>query len=287
MKLIRAHWTLHPSKAKGLYFDETGRPRSPWYDNEIVSKLMTEAAVARELDINYELSVEGVVFKEFRESHILRGKYEVNPGLVVIRYFDFGRVNGTLFSQKDNMGRIRFFHEIVLEKSGTHEQGKVVQAFSANLPADEGFRDYGDPAGNYAHHSKSTDPDDTEKTDFEILASFGIDASPGVSGSIQARRRARIEITKMKLCERIDGQETIMVHESCVTLITALQSEYRYVEDITGKITDEVEEVHPFEDVVDCFAGTILEEYTPRTLNKTPKRQQNKVRRNKFTGRPY
>ncbi len=49
MKGVRLHWSLHPDKAQGLYYDETGKPRSPWYDNEIEAKQMTKAAVAREL----------------------------------------------------------------------------------------------------------------------------------------------------------------------------------------------------------------------------------------------
>ena len=75
MKGVRLHWSLHPDKAQGLYYDETGKPRSPWYDNEIEAKQMTKAAVARELDISYEMSVEGIVYPEFRESHILKSKY--------------------------------------------------------------------------------------------------------------------------------------------------------------------------------------------------------------------
>jgi len=49
---LRMHWTLHPDKAKGLWIDQTGRPRSPWYDREC-RRRANAREVAQELDIDY------------------------------------------------------------------------------------------------------------------------------------------------------------------------------------------------------------------------------------------
>lgn len=49
---LRLHWPLHPRKAAGLYFDEAGRPRSPWYDLQC-ERATHPQEIARELDINY------------------------------------------------------------------------------------------------------------------------------------------------------------------------------------------------------------------------------------------
>lgn len=50
---LRFHWTMHPGKAKGLYIDpETGKPRSPWYDNEC-KRAAHPQEIAQELDIDY------------------------------------------------------------------------------------------------------------------------------------------------------------------------------------------------------------------------------------------
>jgi hypothetical protein len=48
---LRLHWPAHPVKAKGLYWDVDGKPRSPWYDRECARR--TPAQIAQELDIDY------------------------------------------------------------------------------------------------------------------------------------------------------------------------------------------------------------------------------------------
>lgn len=52
MKQLRLHWTLHPEKARGLYRDDKGKPRSPWYDEECRSAL-NESEIATELDMEW------------------------------------------------------------------------------------------------------------------------------------------------------------------------------------------------------------------------------------------
>jgi terminase large subunit-like protein len=47
------HWTLHPDKARGLYYQD-GKPRSPWYDKEVVDRGHNAVEVARELDLDFE-----------------------------------------------------------------------------------------------------------------------------------------------------------------------------------------------------------------------------------------
>lgn len=49
------HWSRHPLHAQGLYIDAiTGKPRSPWYDEECRKLGNNPAAIAQELDINYQ-----------------------------------------------------------------------------------------------------------------------------------------------------------------------------------------------------------------------------------------
>lgn len=49
---ISMHWTLHPEKAVGLYHDEKGKARSPWYDRECLRTAHPQL-IAQELDIDY------------------------------------------------------------------------------------------------------------------------------------------------------------------------------------------------------------------------------------------
>lgn len=50
--VIRMHWTSHPEKAKGLYYDKDNKPRSSWYDKQCARALHLND-IAQELDIDY------------------------------------------------------------------------------------------------------------------------------------------------------------------------------------------------------------------------------------------
>lgn len=278
MKAIRLHWSLHPEKREGLYEGDDGEMRSPWYDHEIKSKQMTPAAVARELDISYSMSVEGVVFKEFQEAHILKKPYEVIPELPVYRFVDYGRVNACVFSQLRPNGQLVFFKEIVLDGSSTDAQAQVVAAFSANLQAGgvERFIDFGDPSGEYGDVNTGT-------SSVHYMHNHGIFPSSKAHKMAGPKRRdMRNDMTKQKLLERTpDGGEVIQVHKSLTNTIEAMQSGYRYKEDNNGNVLDTIHEVHPYEDVVDCVAGTIFEVFTPAKVVDVP--DLPKRRRNRYT----
>ena len=51
-KQLVLHWTRHPDKANGLYTDEGGKKRSPWYDEE-VKRCAHPQEIAQELDIDF------------------------------------------------------------------------------------------------------------------------------------------------------------------------------------------------------------------------------------------
>jgi len=280
MKGIRLHWSLHPDKNKGLYRDDSGKLRSPWYDKEIESKQMTAAAVARELDISYEMSVEGVVFNEFREEHILKKPYEVLEDLPVYRFVDYGRVNACVFSQLHPNGSLVFFKEIILEGSNTDAQAQVIASFSRTL-GNVRFEDFGDPSGEYGDVN-------TGASSISYMHAHGIYPTSKHHKLHGPRRlKVRNDVLKKKLLDRnADGGEAIYIHHKMQTTIDALQSGYRYKEDANGNILDTIHEVHPYEDVVDCVAGTVLEVCSPgmqleEWMVDKPKAKRG---RNKYTG---
>ena len=49
---LRFHWTQHPEKSAGLYHDDLGKPRSPWYDKQC-ARAVHPMEIAQELDIDY------------------------------------------------------------------------------------------------------------------------------------------------------------------------------------------------------------------------------------------
>lgn len=50
---VTLHWTVHPIKAEGIWYDEKGKPRSPWYDEQC-RRVASPVEIARELDIDYQ-----------------------------------------------------------------------------------------------------------------------------------------------------------------------------------------------------------------------------------------
>ena len=147
--------------------------------------------MARELDINYNFSVAGTVFKnEFKPSiHTFQEDYEVNPNLPVIRAVDYGRVNAALFAQQSKHGNLFIFKELLLEASNTKLQAEAVSTYSSGLKC-AGFKDFGDPAGRNPDHR-------TETTDDEIMSRYGINPTYYKSGSIQNRVKEGVQLLKI------------------------------------------------------------------------------------------
>lgn len=52
IRKLRFHWSQHPVKSKGVYTDDEGKLRSPWYDREC-DRRASKLEVAQELDIDY------------------------------------------------------------------------------------------------------------------------------------------------------------------------------------------------------------------------------------------
>lgn len=61
VKVVSLHWSQHPERVKNLRRTEDGKLTSDWYANEC--KGLTESQIGQELDIDYEISVEGRIYK--------------------------------------------------------------------------------------------------------------------------------------------------------------------------------------------------------------------------------
>lgn len=58
------HWTMHPEYSLGLYYDDDGKPRSPWYDDQCKA-LGDPRKIAQELDTAFLGSGDNVVGEEY------------------------------------------------------------------------------------------------------------------------------------------------------------------------------------------------------------------------------
>ena len=87
IKKFRLHWLDHPLKTQ------------EWYEKEKGERLKID--VAKELDISYDDSVTGAVYKDFT-SVAKFGRYNFNPGLRLYSCWDFGRdMTAIIWYQKD------------------------------------------------------------------------------------------------------------------------------------------------------------------------------------------
>lgn len=77
---IQLPWWKHPWKAKGLYYDENGKRRSPWYDDECVRLGNNRQEIARELDMDPTISGSNV-FDPMEINRLVKN-YSVDPYVV-------------------------------------------------------------------------------------------------------------------------------------------------------------------------------------------------------------
>jgi len=144
-KFLRLHWSLNPIFAEGLYYDEAGKPRSPWYDREC-ERATSMQEVYQELDIDYEASMAGKVFANFKvEKNVVEG-LEYDEDLPLYIAWDFGLdTTAILFIQVDNKNNtINIIDEYVNSGSG----GGVDIYHYINVIESKGYKNavhYGDP----------------------------------------------------------------------------------------------------------------------------------------------
>lgn len=251
LKKMRLHWRLHPLK------------NDEWYNHE--KRRMTEDELARELDINYNLSVMGAVFKsEFDPNiHTFHEPYKPDRHYRVIRAIDYGRVNVCLFAQLDKWGCLTVFKELILENSSVPDQARAIAAYSKEL-GDFDWDDIDDPAGQNPNQQ-------SDQTDREIMNKYGIYPSSYEIEKLPDRRKAGIELLKLKFSERSNKQECIRIYQpGCPTLVEALLNGYRYKTDRNGNIVhkDAIHEEHPYEDVVDCLRYISIEKFNVERPNR-------------------
>lgn len=100
---LRLHWSLHPRKSEGLYYDEDGKPRSPWYDREC-ERRSHPLEVAQELDIDY-LASDYQFFDQVSLNLILKEKVRPPYQRGVLEY-DYQTARPVGFSEKADGGSL-------------------------------------------------------------------------------------------------------------------------------------------------------------------------------------
>ncbi len=245
-KSVRLHWSEHPER------DDS------WYEKRRMS--MTEEQAARELDINYDLSVAGRIYTEFSyEKHVSHYNLSYDPLLPLYTSWDFGIGDPTaiLFLQTDSFGHTYIIDEFQdSDKDTSYYARKVVETVSnwgmTTEEAETLLRDsthYGDPAG--AQRGARLE---SWISDLRTRAGIHIRTKPGV--------RKINKINKVKL---LLSNAELSISPHCVKLIEAIQNYHRET-DRYGRILSE----RPVHDWSSHF-NDALQEYA---VNRFPDSQQ-------------
>jgi hypothetical protein len=152
---------------------------------------------------------------------------------------------------------------VKVEGTPTMLMAKMVKAYCDEELKGFEFLDYDDPAGtrdNYVNR---------EETSYKVMGLEGIKPIHPVSASMPNRRLNGVALIQFLISQAVESAPFIRVHEQCRTLIKALEGGYRYKTDSkTGYPTDQIQEEHPYEDVIDCMRMTLMETCNIVRLNE-------------------
>lgn len=194
------HWSNHPERNK------------LWYGMQCAN--MTEDQVARELDISYEKSIAGQIYKKFDFSTQV-GEYPYNPVLPLYRTWDFGVGNPTavLWIQElpDPESDLPWIHIIdELEKSGEsppffadivkNKPYKVFGSRDIRIKQKEAI-DYGDPAGKQRELNKKSWISWLGELDIHIRYKTGIKITDCITSGQRVISRVRVDSKCVRFLE--------------------------------------------------------------------------------------
>lgn len=230
---IAMPWHLNPTHTRA------------WYED--CKKRYTPSKFAREIDMSYSESLEGGVFNYNPSIHGVLTPYEFNRDFKTVATFDFGNASAAVLHQITPQGHLRTFKEFVfLENGETENLAAVVSHHLSTLGlAPQDVLCAADPAG-------ATPNNQTGFSEVDILRRHGFFPQYDKIKSIRNRRQLGVSLLQSMLAQLVNGQPRWQIWtDECPHLLSALQGEYRYATTDAGEQTNNIVEVHPYEDVAD------------------------------------
>ncbi len=190
-------WNQHPLKDQLWYEFEKARS-SP-------------EAIAQELDISYTKSLEGRVYPEWDEKHMVHGHYPYDPELALYVGWDFGRTDDTaiIWAQITRENKLRIID--TYKKAGKHieffvpfitgmvsmdlygkytyldDEMRMIEEHRQWRPATH----FGDPAGRFVHQS-------SDMTVMEVLKTNGVVVNARDEWKVFQKRKAATKLLLMQ-----------------------------------------------------------------------------------------
>lgn len=253
------HWTQHPIKAAGMSMDHAGKPTSPWYREQCNSGTFSADDIASEFDLNYAHSTKGLVFPDY-VANWHRMKLIPDERSPIIRVWDPGvKTFYVLFCQVDKDRRILCLDEVCITDANLHDVAQEVLRVSNERFRRFNFLDCGDPAGSRITNSLQESPEfETLRDEYDI--DIDVSFMDGMRSDLKVKSRITAIHNKLReLNARTNTPGLLIDHERCPTLDRAMLEGYRYkVDKHTKRVSEIVDEEHPWEDAVDCLGMGIL-----------------------------
>lgn len=252
--IITRHWSSHPRKTDGFIEFEDGTCTSKWYEEQ--KNKMTEVERGRELDIDYMTSREGAVYKFKRKYHVVSNLKEDicrDKDVIIYRIWDFGLNPACIFKVNTPYGSRTLRELVPTDKPTTKQFAVSVLNYSQSEFDGFKFKDRCDVAGNQTNRQ-------TLKTDIEVLHEAGVYPDTG---------KVPIEDGISALQALLDSPDGFLIDSKCLITIAAFEGGYYRKEDKSG-LNKEMppEEVHPYEDVMDCERYHNWFHFRPSKFNK-------------------
>lgn len=205
-----------------------------------------------------KINKEGAVYKfntrYHTEPNLLDRVFRELPDQKILRVWDFGLNPAVLFCAVTPQG-LRIIRELVPTNRPTLSQTITMVNHLCNTElSGKYFYDICDVAGNQTNRQ-------TGKTDIEILRANGIEPSS---------EQVPIEDGIVNVQNLLDRPDGLILDESCSYTIEAFEGGYYRKEDKTG-LGKEMppEQVHPYEDVMDCVRYVVWKYYKPESRQRS------------------
>lgn len=199
---VKLHWRLHPNKTQ------------EWYDTQCGRR--TPEDVARELDISYEASVKGAVYKGFT-GNVTIGDFPYNPDLKLYTSWDFGRDMVAIIWWQYDPEVKKYYIIDSFQKSAQKDDpelditffssfitGQMLQNFAYTPKEEKKIKEHWD--WRYRYEGHCGDPYNTntkhiqgQSTIASALKKFKIYISTKTGGGSRTTVRERIMKTQLKL----------------------------------------------------------------------------------------
>jgi len=261
-EVISLPWYIHPEKSQGLC-EENGKLVSPWYIE--TKRSMNRQTFAKEVEIDYNLSIKGWVFGPSDDDPVgydwqhKNDKLKPEKGRRIIVGFDPGIQGAIIWGQIDSYGRLLLLKEHVFEEAKLEAVISKLKDINERYFDGFEFEYFGDPAG--AHRTVSNQP---RSEYLEMWLTHQINVEYNFMNRIPTSDRVetRIIAIQNKMTKRCDALDTPMLlinPKECPKLDAAFAGDYRRkISATTGEVMQQIDEEHPYEDVVDATGFILL-----------------------------